>query len=50
MYEIGESLYCSPETDMPLYVPYADIKIKLKIKIKKEICNICYSEEWLKQF
>ena len=33
MYRIVESLYCTPETNITLYVNYTEIKIKT-IKIK----------------
>ena len=38
MYRIVESLFCTPETNITLYVDYIGIKIKNLIKIfKKEI-------------
>ena len=36
MYRIVESLYCTPETNITLYVNYTGIKIKNKI-LKKSL-------------
>ena len=42
MYRIVESLYCTPETNITLYVNYIGIKVKTKKKGKK------YREEHLR--
>ena len=43
MYRIFESLYCTPETNMTLYVNYTGIKIKWKKSLEKYILSFIFS-------
>lgn len=50
MYKLVESLYCTPELNITLYVKYTRIKIKNSIgSILKKISAIIPGEKLLKQ-